>query len=101
MILKRPIRAGLWALGATTLLSLTFASAGRTAADLCVGGPHCFATVQAALDAAAGGDVIRIAPGTYAGGITITKDVSLVGADAHAVRISGGGPVVTVGSKTT
>ena len=42
------------------------------AADLCVGGdPGCYATLQAAVNAARNGDTIIIAPGTYAGGVTI------------------------------
>jgi hypothetical protein len=68
------------------------------AASLCVGsGPGCFPTIQAALNAAHDGDVIQIGPGTFAGGITIDKSVSLVGAGAKTTIISGGGPVVTIG----
>jgi hypothetical protein len=66
---------------------------------LCVGGtnPGCFASIQDAVDAAHDGDVIRVAPGTYAGGITIDKSVELVGAGAGATTIEGGGPVITIG----
>lgn len=65
---------------------------------LCVGsGPRCFGTVQAALDAAHDGDVIAVAPGTYAGGITIDVSVKLIGAGAESTIISGGGPVLTIG----
>jgi hypothetical protein len=67
------------------------------AADLCVGGPGCFATIQDAVDAAGDGDTIRIGAGTFAGGITIDKSVSLVGVSATVTRIVGGGPVVTIG----
>jgi Right handed beta helix region len=83
--------------------ALAAAAAGESAAkgDACVGGPHCYATLQAALDAAADGDTIRIGPGTFAGGVTITKSVTLTGVDAHASKISGGGPVVTIGSTTS
>jgi pectin methylesterase-like acyl-CoA thioesterase len=71
----------------------------RGAADtLCVGDrPGCYATIQAALDAAQDGDTIRVGPGGFAGGITIDKSVDLVGAGAKATVIDGGGPVVTVG----
>jgi hypothetical protein len=66
--------------------------------DLCVGGkPGCFATIQAAVDAAQDGDTITIGPGTFAGGITIDKSVQLVGASASATTIEGGGPVITIG----
>jgi hypothetical protein len=81
--------------------ALAFAAAGRSASTLCVGGPHCFATVQAAVNAAQDGDTVRVGPGTFAGGITITKSVDLVGVAAAASSISGGGPVVTIGSPTT
>ena len=67
---------------------------------VCVGsGPGCHATIQAALDAAANGDTIRIAPGTFAGGVTITKSVRVVGAGPGRTVIRGGGPVVTIGQE--
>src|SRR5262245_35137364 len=68
------------------------------AADLCVGGPGCFSSVQEAVDAAQDGDTIRIGPGTFTGGILVAKSVSLVGVSAAATRIEGGGPVVTIGT---
>ena len=69
------------------------------AAEICVGGPGpgCLASIQDAVDAAGEGDTIRIGPGTYAGGITIAKSVSLVGAGAGVTRVVGGGPVITIG----
>jgi hypothetical protein len=77
--------------GATT-------SSARSAATLCVGpGPGCHPTVQAAVDAAQNGDTIAVAPGTYAGGITIDKSLSVVGAGASRTTIKGGGPVITIG----
>jgi hypothetical protein len=42
--------------------------------------------------------VITIGPGTFAGGITVTASVSLVGAGAGKTIINGGGPVVTIGT---
>jgi hypothetical protein len=70
-------------------------SAGR----LCVGsGPGCYATIQAAADAAHDGDTITVEPGTFAGGVTIDVSVRLVGAGAGRTIISGGGPVVTIGT---
>jgi hypothetical protein len=88
-------------IGITVASALALASAGRSASTLCVGGPHCYATVQAALSAAQDGDTVRIGPGTFAGGITITKSVNLVGVAAAATTITGGGPVVTIGSRTS
>ena len=42
----------------------------------------------------------RIGAGTFAGGITIDKSVSLVGMSAGATTIEGGGPVITIGDGT-
>lgn len=50
-----------------------------------------------ALAAAKDGDTIKIAPGTYAGGVTINVSVKLVGAGPSSTTISGGGPVLTIG----
>jgi len=52
------------------------------------------------MDAAADGDVIRIGPGTYAGGIIIDKSIALEGAGAAETIIQGGGPVLTIGDLT-
>jgi hypothetical protein len=87
--------------GVASAAALSWTGAGEAApgATLCVdtAKPGCFATVQAAVNAASDGDTIEIAPGTYGGGITITKSVDLVGASAAATTISGGGPVLTIG----
>lgn len=88
-------------IGVACVAALAAAGASRSAGTLCVGGPHCYATVQAAVNAAQDGDTVRIGPGTFAGGITITKSVDLVGVAAAATSISGGGPVVTIGSPTS
>jgi hypothetical protein len=82
---------------------LATATAGEASprGSLCVGGPHCYPTVQAAVDAAVDGDTIRVRPGTFTGGVTITKSLTLAGVNAHASKISGGGPVVTIGSRTS
>jgi hypothetical protein len=69
------------------------------AAALCVGpGPGCYSTIQAAVNAAQDGDTISIAPGTYAGGITIDKSLHLLGTAAASTIIKGSGPVVTIGN---
>jgi len=68
------------------------------AASLCVGsGNGCYATIQAAVDAAHNGDTITVRPGTYAGGIVIDKTLHLKGAGRDTTAISGGGPVITIG----
>jgi hypothetical protein len=69
------------------------------AANLCVGGaPGCFSTLQAAVSAAHDGDTITIAPGRYAGGVTIDVSVKIVGAGAGPTVIRGGGSVLTIGA---
>jgi hypothetical protein len=81
------------------LVGTASATSARAAATLCVGGTGCFATIQAAVDAAHDGDTITIAPGTFAGGITIDVSVALVGAGANRTTIKGGGPVLTIGQQ--
>lgn len=79
---------------AATLLGASVASA----ANLCVGkSAGCYATVQAAVVAAHDGDTIRIAPGTFAGPVTVAKSVKLEGTGAARTTIRGGGPVLTIG----
>ena len=71
---------------------------GVAAASLCVGGSGCYASVQAAVDAAHDGATIHLNPGTYAGGVTVPISVKLIGAGAATTRIKGGGPVLTIGT---
>ena len=59
----------------------------------------CFTSLQAAVDAARPGDSINIRPGTYAGGVTIMKDLRLHGSGAEGTRIQGGGPVLVLGAE--
>jgi hypothetical protein len=87
--------------GAVALLIMAVAGASPAWAQerqtLCVGDrPGCRATIQAAVDAARDGDVIRIPAGTFAGGVTIDKNVRVEGAGAGATTIKGGGPVLTI-----
>jgi hypothetical protein len=85
------------ALAAGLAIAVSAASA-RSAADVCVGDtPGCFSTIQAALDASSDGDLVVLDRGTFAGGVTITKSLRLVGAGPSRTVISGGGPVVTIG----
>ena len=57
-----------------------------------------FNQVAAAVAAAKDGDTISIAPGTYGGGLTIDVSVKLAGAGPGKTIISGGGPVITIGT---
>jgi parallel beta-helix repeat protein len=78
-----------------TSLVLAFASlvllpAAARAADLCVnqhGGTGCVTTIAAAVAAAAPGDTIRVAPGTYHEDVVLVQSVSLVGADPFTTII--------------
>jgi hypothetical protein len=54
-------------------------------------------SIQKAMNAAHDGDVIRIGPGTFAGGVTIDKSVEVIGSGAGKTIIEGGGPVLTIG----
>ena len=54
-----------------------------------------------ALVAARDGDTIRIGPGVYTGGLTITTSVTLVGSGKGTTVIRGGGPVLTIGTLGT
>jgi hypothetical protein len=73
-------------------------AAGPAAAGTVCVGPKggCFAQLRPAIAAAADGDTITVAPGTYAGGITINKSIRLQGAGAGSTVIKGGGPVMTI-----
>ena len=65
---------------------------------MCRGQPGCYGSIQAAVDAAPDGATVTVGPGTFAGGITIAKSLTLRGAAAAVTMISGGGPVVTIGA---
>ena len=73
------------------------AASAAAAGTVCVGPKGgCFPQLQPAIAAAADGDAITVAAGTYDGGITINKSIRLQGAGAGATVITGGGPVVTI-----
>ena len=59
---------------------------------------ECFSTVAAALDAAVDGDTVRLPRGTFRGGVTITRSVTLAGAGMGETVLRGGGPVLTIGT---
>jgi Right handed beta helix region len=76
-------------------------AANGASSGVCVGtGAGCVRTIQAGLDAAQDGDAITVEAGTFEGGVRIEKSVKLIGAGAAATVVEGGGPVVTVGSRT-
>jgi hypothetical protein len=94
----RRVLAGTMAVAAAGGLAMV-AQPALAAVALCVGtAPGCYPTIQAAVNAAHDGDTITIGSGTFAGGVTITKSVSLLGAGPAATIIRGGGPVLTIGA---
>jgi hypothetical protein len=94
--MKRFVLASCVAVAVGTTGVASASSAGRM---LCVqhAKPHCYSTLQAAVDAAHDGDTIKLGPGTVVGGVVIAKSINLVGVGAAATIISGGGPVLTIG----
>ncbi len=90
-----------------TVISMAFSMALGTvqptyAADLCVnpgGTDGCFATIQAAINAAGNGDTINVAAGTYSGQITVNKSVTILGDPGDASPGPGpNAPVIDGGS---
>ena len=84
--------ASIGLIAVVALVGATAAAAAAKATLLCVGGQHCYPTLQAAVTAAHDGDTIQLKAGTYAGGVTIGTSVRIVGAAAQVTTIRGGGP---------
>lgn len=84
-------------LGASAFLSAPPATA-SAALTVCASGCG-FTSVQAAIDAAPGGDTIIVEAGSYDGPLTAGKNLTLRGAGAARTTLragAGGGPVLTV-----
>lgn len=79
-------------LGIGTILFSLFLASGALAATLCVepgGAGGCYATIQAAVNAAGAGDTIEVRPGTYFENVFITgakAGLTIVGAGVVAPR---------------
>jgi hypothetical protein len=82
------------------MLLVLWAAEGRAnAATLSVCPSGCpYSQIADAVAAAHSGDTIQVAAGTYRGGFTVGVSVKIVGAGAGSTVISGGGPVITIGS---
>jgi fibronectin-binding autotransporter adhesin len=92
------MRRALVAAGAVAVALAAATATASAASTLCVGGGGCYATIQAAVNAATDGDTIKLNPGTFAGGVQVGKSVAIVGAGASRSIIEGGGPVLTLGN---
>ena len=91
-------RLGMAAALVVVLCQPAAAQAGTPPREICVGsGPGCYANLQTALNKTHNGDVLRIQPGIFAGGVTITTTIAIIGAGSARTIISGGGPVITAG----
>ncbi len=63
--------------------------------------PGDFPTIQEAVAVAADGDVICVEPGTYSGGIVLTKAVTLSGSGIGSTVVTGGEPAFTLSATAT
>lgn len=90
----RPLLVCLLAVAAATI---TAGQASAATLTVCPSG-CAFSQIAPALAAANNGDTISIAPGTYKGGVTIEVSVTIAGAGPGRTIISGGGPVLTIGT---
>jgi hypothetical protein len=72
-------------------------TSGAATLNVCPSG-CAYSQLAAAVADARSGDTIRVGPGTYLGGFSVLVSVSVLGAGAGATVISGGGPVITIGS---
>ncbi len=89
MIRSRRRTAAVVAVLLLLLVPLQNAAPGVQAATLCVGiTPGCFATITAALTAAAPGSLISVNPGQYHENVDITSSVELQGAGQSLVTIT-------------
>jgi hypothetical protein len=81
------------------LLVLSMMEGRAAAATLSVCPSGCpYLQIADAVASAHSGDTIQVAAGTYRGGFTVGVSVKIVGAGSGSTVISGGGPVITIGS---
>jgi hypothetical protein len=91
------VRLALCVCGLAAVLLIAAGQASAAVLKVCPSG-CAFSEIAPAIAAANPGDTIQVAGGTYDGGFTIDKSVTLVGAGAGSTIIKGGGPVITIGT---
>src|SRR2546422_3183663 len=97
--MKSVKRKGLLLVASLTVAAAAVGAQWAAAATVTVCPSGCaFSQIAPALAAAKNGDTISIGAGTYTGGLTIDKNVKLLGAGSGRTTISGGGPVLTIGT---
>jgi hypothetical protein len=97
--MKNPITRRLLLAGLVAAATTAAGSGSAAAATLTVCPSGCaFSQIGPAVAAAKNGDTVAVAAGTYQGGITIDVSVNLTGAGPGRTIISGGGPVLTIGT---
>jgi hypothetical protein len=69
------------------LILMAAVAAPVSAAPATIVVPTAYPTIQAAIDAAAPGDTIRVLPGTYTEQLHISKDLTIIGAGRHLTTI--------------
>lgn len=82
------------ALASVSAVAAFFAGSGVAATSVCVnpgGTSGCYASIQAGVDSVDVGGTVSVAAGTYVGGVSISKPLSLVGAGAGATTIDATG----------
>lgn len=93
--IRRPVLLSALTITAMLALALPGSAAAATLRVCPTGCPY--SQVAPALAAARNGDTVRVGAGSYQGGFTIDKSLSLLGAGAGRTIIRGGGPVITIG----
>ena len=69
------------------------------AAQACVSrSGACYPSLAQALERSRNGDTITLSKGIFQGGVAVKKSVRLVGAGRRSTVITGGGPVLTIGT---